>query len=223
MLGTISFFINSRYRIIAVPYLIIFAAFAFWRLIQQYKNKQYKQLVVLVLLFFGLYFLTNIQITDASLPNSTFHYNKAVIFCDQGKYQKAQEEFRLALNLNPLDFMSYLGLGNAYYEMQDFAQAIEHYKKSLRVNPYFYDAHFNLGMVYKQMGQNKEAKGEFLKVLKLKHEDCAAHYNLGELYQEEGLTAAALKEYQEALEIEPNHPEVLKAIEEIKQDSQIEK
>ncbi|MCQ9208471.1 MAG: tetratricopeptide repeat protein [Omnitrophica bacterium] len=219
MLGPVLFFVNSRYRIIAVPYLIIFAAFSLWQLIQKYRNRQYKNLIFLLIVFFSLYFLTNIQITDASLPNSTFHYNKGVIFHDQGKYQKANEEFQLALNLNPLDFMSYLGLGNVYYQIEDLSQAIENYKISLKINPYFYNAHFNLGIIYREIGQNKQAQEEFLNVLKLKPEDCAAHYNLGQIYQARGLPEMALKEYQQALKIEPNHPEVLQAIKEIKQDN----
>ena len=38
MLATISFFINSRYRLMALPYLIIFASYAFWQILQQFQK-----------------------------------------------------------------------------------------------------------------------------------------------------------------------------------------
>ena len=213
-LATILFFINARYRLIFVPYLIIFAANALWQTFQKCKNRQYKSFIFPLVLFLALYFLINIEITTAcSSANYTFHYNKGVILSDQGQYQKAEQQFQTALKINPGDFMSYLGLGSVYYQMQEFTQAINNYKKSLAINPYFYKAHFNLGIIYKEMGKRQEAEDEFKKVLKLWPEDCAAHYNLGRIYQEKGLIGAALKEYEQALKIEPGHQEVLQAIE----------
>jgi len=223
-LATIFFFINSRYRLMVAPYLIIFAGQALWHIFQKCKNRQYRNFIFLLALFFALYFLTNIKVTDAAVsPNPIFHYNKGVILCDQGRNQKALKEFQTALKINPFDFMSYFGLGNVYYQMQDFAQAIDSYKRALAVNPYFYNAHFNLGIIYKESGRKKEAQEQFKEVLKFNPEDCAAHYNLGRIYQERGLIEAALKEYEQAIEIEPGNQEILQAIKEIKESSQYEK
>ena len=215
-LATILFFINARYRLIFVPYLLIFAANALWQTFQKCKNRQYKNFIFSLVLFLALYFLTNIKVTNASSSaNYTFHYNKGVILCDQGQYQKAEQQFQTALKINPHDFMSYLGLGNVYYQMEEFEQAINSYQKSLAINPYFYKAHFNSGIIYKERGKKKEAEEEFKKVLRLWPQDCAAHYNLGRIYQEKGLMEAALKEYTQALEIKPGHQEILQAIDEV--------
>ncbi len=217
-LATILFFINARYRLIFVPYLIIFAANALWQTFQKCKNRQYKSFLFSLLLFLVLYFLTNTKATDTSgSANYTFHYNKGVILCDQRQYQKAEQQFQAALKINPRDFMSYLGLGNVYYQMQEFARAINNYKRSLAINPYFYKAYFNLGIVYKEMGKSQEAEEEFKKVLRLCPEDCAARYNLAKIYQERGLLEEAQEEYEQALRLHPGHPEILQAIEELAQ------
>lgn len=217
MLATVSFFINSRYRLIVVPFLIIFAGNGLWQIFQKYKTRQYKDFILASILLFLLYLLTNIKLTDTeTAPNFTFHYNRGAYLSEQREYEKAEEEYRFALRLKPDDFMSYLGLGNIYYRKKDFAKAIDNYKRALAINPFFRDAHFNLGFIYNEMGKTEEAEDEFKQVLKLKADDCAARYNLGKIYQEKGLIDAALKEYERALEIEPGHEEILQAIKEIK-------
>jgi tetratricopeptide (TPR) repeat protein len=52
--------------------------------------------------------------------------------------------------------------------------------------------------------------------LRLWPDDYDAHYNLGKIYQEKGLKGMALKEYQEVLNLQPDHPEILQAIKEIR-------
>ena len=217
-LATIFFFINSRYRLAVVPYLIIFAAFSFWQLFAYCKNRQYKNLIFSSALFLALYFLANIKAVgaDACRHNFTFHYNKGVVLCGRGHYQKARKEFEAALKLNPRDFMSYLGLGNLYHKKKDWPEAIDNYRRALAVNPYFYDARFNLGLVYEEIGRREEAERQFKAVLKINPEDCPARYNLGRIYQEKGLNELALKEYKQALKAEPGHHEILQAIKEIK-------
>lgn len=214
--AVILFFINSRYRLIIVPFLILFAAFALEQFFAQYQNKRYKNLSLALILLAAVYLLTNTRVIDASASlNFTLHYNKAVFWSDQGQYQKAREEFQTSLQLNPLDFMSYLGLGNIDYKLKDFPQAIANYQKSLTVNPYFYEAHFNLGLLYDQLGRADAAEQEFKQALNLKEDDGAAHYNLGRIYQKQGRKDLAVKEYQRALEIKPAHPEVLQALKEM--------
>jgi tetratricopeptide (TPR) repeat protein len=216
MLATIFFFINSRYRLVAVPYLIILAAFSVWQILEICRNGRYKKAVLIVVLFFALYLVTNIKVTSYASPGLAFHYNKGTYLSEQGRYREAEKEFQTALKLNAFDFMSYLGLGNIYYRMGDFPRAIEQYKKSLAINPYFCDAHFNLGMVYDEIGYSKQAEQEFKEVLKFLPEDYAAHYNLGRIYQKRGASKAALKAYEQALEINPGHQEILQAIESLR-------
>jgi tetratricopeptide (TPR) repeat protein len=218
MIATIIFFINSRYRLMTIPYLIVFAAFAFCWMLEMCRKRQYRNFILSLILFLGLYFLSSSKIINASpQSNFTFHYNKGIYLFDQGNYKKAQQEFRSALKLNPHDYMSYLGLGNIYYELQDFSSAVQSYKKALAINPYFYKAYFNLGIAYDEIGHKKEAEKAFKIVLTLKPDDGAAHYNLGQIYQVQGLTGAALNEYEQALKIKPGNREILQAIEKIKQ------
>ncbi|MBN3037808.1 MAG: tetratricopeptide repeat protein [Candidatus Omnitrophica bacterium] len=224
MLSTTLFFINSRYRLLAIPFLTVFAAAFIWNTFERIKSKKYKSLSISLLLLLVLYVLTHIDITaEHTQLNFTFHYNKGVIYADQGQYLQSEQEFQKALMINPYDFMSYLGLGNVYYKMKDFPAAINSYKRALSINPYFYEANFNLGIIYSEMGLKKQAEQEFRKVVELKSDDCAGHYNLGIIYQEQGEIERALEEYNLALEAEPNRREIISAIEKLKQESSEEK
>ena len=215
--ASILFFINSRYRLAVVPYFIIFAGEAIWQIFQRLRSRKYISFIILLAVFFSLYFLSNMRLAEANVKkyNFTFHYNKGVIFSDRGNYPKAEQEFQTALELNPNDFLSYLGLGNVYYSLEDTERAVDNYQKALAINPYFYTAHFNLGIIYTEIERKNEAEKEFKKVLELKPEHCAAHYNLGRIYQERGLREPALEQYELGLEIEPRNLEILQAIGEI--------
>lgn len=218
MLATISFFINSRYRLIVAPYLIIFAAYGFWRTLAIYKNRQYKSLISSLILFIGFYFLTNIKMTNVvASDNYILYYNKGIYLTNQGEYQKAQQEFQTALVINPRDYMSYLALGNIDYHLRNFSQAMDSFRKSLAINPYFYEAHFNLGIIYSETGQQDAAVEEFEHVLKFNPNDYGAYYNLGKIYQEKGLNRQALEKYRQALKFAPNHPQIIQVIRELKE------
>jgi len=224
-LGTVLFFINSRYRLIVVPYLVILAAYSLWQGFQICKKRQYKALVVSLVLFSALFFLTSIAGSSVQVEHtSSLHYNKAIYLADRKDYLRAEKEFHAAIKLNPRDYMSYFALGNVYYCMQKVPQAIESYNKSLAINPFFYSAHFNLGIIYNEMGQEELAEEEFKEVLNLKSDDCPARYNLGRIYQEKGLYGVALREYYRALKDEKNSAnqrqilEAIKEIEELKKD-----
>lgn len=214
--GAISFFINSRYRLISVPFFLIFASAAIWQIWRNCRNRRYLYVSLLLGATLVLYFLTSIKLTaNSSQPNSTFYYNKGVYLSDKKDYLQAKQQFQAALRINPLDFMSYLGLGNIYYEQQNFPQAEAYYKMSLAANPYFCDAYFNLAITYDETGEKEEAEKYFLQVLQLKPNDAASHYNLGRIYQGRGLNQLALQEYQQALKAKPGHWEILKGIEEL--------
>ncbi|MFH1046022.1 MAG: tetratricopeptide repeat protein [Candidatus Omnitrophota bacterium] len=217
MCATVLFFINSRYRLLAVPFLIIFAAGALWLVIEKIRQKEYKRILLIAGSATAFFIITSIDLTQGSgAPNFTFHYNKGVVYIQQGSYKEAEQEFRAALKINPQDFLSYFGLGNMYYKMRDIPKAQEAFEKTLEINPYCYEANFNLGIINQDLGDIADAESEFKRALVLKPDDSAAHYNLGRIYQQQGKLELALQEYNFALRLEPNHPEIQQAITKIK-------
>jgi len=83
--------------------------------------------------------------------NLVRHGNGAV---DQGNYHQAKTYFELALEKNPNDFAAHRGLGQVFYNLDDFARAIHHLDLARRIRP-------KDGLAILYLGLAKEAQKDF--------------------------------------------------------------
>jgi tetratricopeptide (TPR) repeat protein len=87
-----------------------------------------------------------------------------------GDYQRAEEEFKYAIYLNPRFSKAYSDLGFLYFEKGNYDGAIEQWEKILEVDPNFpenYVVFANLGVVYEKKEMPDKALEYFLKALQL--------------------------------------------------------
>ena len=68
-------------------------------------------------------------------PELDIHYNIAVIYMDQGRYNDAIEYFSHVLKINPNDFRALNNIGAIYLKVGDYPKAIEYYKTALQIEP----------------------------------------------------------------------------------------
>src|SRR6185369_6392573 len=78
---------------------------------------------------------------------------------EEKNYQRAEEEYRRALLLNPSEERVYYALGNLYFEQSRFREASQAYKESVRINP-------NDAVARKNLGTACEAEGKFAEAIK---------------------------------------------------------
>ena len=212
----IAYFITSRYRMLAVPFFIIFAAYYLYWLTEKIKKKEYGILAVTLVIFVGMLFVVNKGINRQS-GMDTGHYNLGKIYEDNGKYDKAIEEYNKAIELNPYHYRTYLNLGNIYYKMGRIDEAIVHYKKALSFNPNDYKAWNNLGTISIQKGLYEEAIKNYKRAIEIKPDYVFCLNNLGELYFNLGDNESALHYLHCSLEIEPTQPRITALAKEIEQ------
>lgn len=81
-------------------------------------------------------------------------------------------------------------------------------------------AHIGLGNVFFRLGDYARAREAFRYTIKLEPEDARAYWNLGQTERALGNDAGAEKNYLKALEIQPDLPEVRRALESIRGRSQ---
>jgi Flp pilus assembly protein TadD len=93
------------------------------------------------------------------------HFKKGFEYHNQGALDKAVEEYREALKLNPGFVEVYMNLGAIYVDKKDYDQALQQFKKAVELNYYNTKGHYNLGMVYVYRGEKEKAEAE-LKILK---------------------------------------------------------
>ena len=69
-------------------------------------------------------------------PNFAEGYNQRAIACFViGEWEKAIEDCKQTVKLNPYHFGAYAGMGHAYLRLGDIEAAIEAYKQALTINP----------------------------------------------------------------------------------------
>lgn len=208
------FFVNSRYRLSVVPYLVPFAGFALSCAWDTIRLGKFKRLALFFTAFMAFYIFSNANIISAD--NRTPMYNLAVIYEKKGDYDKAiaisekllEKEYNLP--------MVHFNLGVCYYQkkMKDAAEA--EFKETLRLSPDDKDSHFNLGVVYYEKKAYKEAMDEFKASLRSNEKDVAPYYWIGKIYKQQRNFDKALEAYQNALKINPDVIEVKNALAEVK-------
>jgi len=140
------------------------------------------------------------------------HSGLGIAYASQGQWDRAIEEFQIALGLKP-DFMdAHYNLGIAYASKGQLNRAIEEYQTVLRLKPDVAEVHNNLGAAYLSQGLLDRAKTELQTASRLKPDFTEAHYNLAAIYLSEGNVELARKEVELVLRISPDQYEARKLL-----------
>ncbi len=118
------------------------------------------------------------------------------------QYDKAVEEYKKALKINPKSSKANLLLGLTYANTGDHAKSIEFTKASLRIEP-SYAGHHNLGLIYANKGEYAKAIESYREALKLNPESYRAWYQLGLVYATDLKFTDAIASYEKVLELNP--------------------
>lgn len=94
------------------------------------------------------------------------HFKDGFEYQNQGNLDKAIEEYKKAIELNPNYLQAHMNLGAAYIGQKKYDKAIEEFNTVVKLNYYYGTAHYNLGYVYLLKGEKGKAQEE-LKILKM--------------------------------------------------------
>jgi tetratricopeptide (TPR) repeat protein len=136
--------------------------------------------------------------------NAEEHRKKGALLTQQGHYDEALAEFRLALHLMPDLDRAHLGLGAALQGKGDLEGAIAEYRMLLKRHPNDPAAHNNLGSALQQKGDIGGAISEYRTALQSQPDDPLTHYNLGTALSTKGQLDEALGEYRTAIRLNPD-------------------
>src|SRR5215210_5980303 len=164
MLSTAAFFLFSRYRLPAVPALMILAAVPLARISRR------GLIAVLVILI-----LPHLAGFEPRLD--LVHYNLGRIEDERGNPDAAREHYKAAFILNPQDFLACLNLGNHAARRGDWLTALRFYDRAEKLEPTSDDVQSNLGGVYLALGQLPEAEARFDRALALNPQNPSALHN----------------------------------------------
>ncbi len=95
------------------------------------------------------------------------HRNLGAMEYLNGNIDKAEKEYRKALELNPMEEMAHNNLGLVYVQQNRLVEAEEEYKKEIAINPNYDNVYYNLGLLYWQQKKYTEAISSWKKTLEL--------------------------------------------------------
>ncbi len=110
---------------------------------------------------------------------------------DSSYRSAALSSYRHVLELAPNDFDALRGVGNIYYDFEEYAKATEYYQKYLALNPDDASVRTDLGTMYLYTDDANRAIAEYQTVLAKKPDFFQAYFNLGIAYQDLGETDKA--------------------------------
>jgi tetratricopeptide (TPR) repeat protein/class 3 adenylate cyclase len=139
---------------------------------------------------------------DDRIPSA--HVNLGEILADTGKPEQAVDEFRKALDLDPVNADAFRGLAATYEAMNKEVEAETVYKHAIELRPDQWSAYSRLGVFYYRRGRYHEAEPMFRRVIDLVPGNDAGPRLLGGLYLAMGRYTEAAKLLEKAVSARPS-------------------
>jgi len=109
---------------------------------------------------------------------------------------------------DPNDLESIVGLGNLYYDTQQYPQAVHYYEQALQLQPENADVTTDLGTAYWYIGDADKAIAAFKKSLKIRPNHAGTLFNMGVVeWQGKMDPGAAVNAWEELLKNNPDYPQ----------------
>jgi len=201
LVSTIAFFLFSRYRLPAVPGLLLLGSQPFIRFFDALKQRKK---TVAALLAAGIVIAMAAPVAASFKPRMDLvHYNLAVLHDQKGNSQDAARHYRAALNDNPKDYLSCLNLGILEADQGRWQEALQWYEKAASLEPRLEGAQINMANVYISLGKIPEAEAALERALSINPRSVEALHSQSILAAKKGNLIEALSLNRKVLELAP--------------------
>ena len=95
---------------------------------------------------------------EKKYSNCAFYNAIGSYFFEEGKLDKAQDQFEKALKIDAVSAEGYNNLASVFAEKKENDKAVYFYKKALLIDHELIDTYINLGVIYARMGKFADAK-----------------------------------------------------------------
>ena len=145
-----------------------------------------------------------LRVTD--VPSYKAHFNLAITYDEQGRYEEAVQQFSQSVDPHSDDPQIHMGLG-IYDQRHGFVrEAVDQYQTALGMTPdpkIKADGYSNLGSAYRQAHDDGDAKQSFAAALRIDPNKTIALIGMGLLAEKNGDFAQAIGDFSRAMAIEP--------------------
>jgi len=188
LFSALLFFVASRYRLPAAPFLSIFAAYTVIYLYTQLRESRLRKYMVCAGLVVGLFAGINlplrneVETLDRWQRATRIHYSLGGnLLFKKGLYREAIQEFAKVIELEPNFAPAYNGLGRSYAILNDFDRAEKNFRKVIELSPGIDQGYLNLGLLYELKGEPSKALPLLEKAFSLNPENLKTKEHLQKL------------------------------------------
>ncbi len=206
MASLLSVFVTERYRLAAVPGLLIFAAFGLWTVLRFVITKRYRATALYAALLALAVWFVSVRRGDAELW-ALDPYNSGLHALEANRLDLAQEKLQLAYAHVPGNAEVNFALGNLRLAHGDTAGAQMWYGRTLALDPRHEGSFNNLGVIALEQRDAPTAVHLFEQALSVESRDAKTHYLLARALFETGERERALSEVEIALRLIPAQPQ----------------
>jgi hypothetical protein len=219
MFVLLAVFVTERYRLVAVPGLLVFAAFGFSILWQACATNQIRLVAIYLALLFGsTIFVAWPQPTPSLWALDA--YNSGWQALESNNFEVAETKLAIAHAYVPDNSETLFALGNLRLAEGDRESSKLFYRAVLSIDPNHKGALNNLGVIRFQAGDFKEARMFFEQALTQAPRDAKTYYLLAKTFLAESNRPAATSAIEKAIKLNPAQPEFAALREEIYKSKQ---
>jgi tetratricopeptide (TPR) repeat protein len=203
MAGVVLFFVNSRFRMPVIPFLLPFAAYS---LVSLFRTRGLRVISVFVILILAFGLVVNLNLAGyAFAPLAESHNRLGSLYLGKKMYPEAEREFRQALSTEPDYVYAIAGLARVYGETERVDRAIEQWERAVHLRPGMMELHFQLGFSYYAGGRLDEAIARWEEASRLQPEFAQPHFQRGIALEDKGEPDKAAAAYRQAIQANPRY------------------
>ncbi|MDP8248295.1 MAG: tetratricopeptide repeat protein [Candidatus Tritonobacter lacicola] len=206
MVSVVIFYVSARFRLPAVPFLILFASASLVTLYDWLRDGRWRYLIpalaslaILCVIVGGWRVCPDYLTLYPPIRFDAEYYNLGETYNKAGQPREALATYRKAIEINPMHAAAYNNLGSLYDSLGKKEEAIESFRSATRINPGYSLAHYNLALALLKSGYEKEAAKEIELSIKTDPGYVDPHFKLGLYYNTRGKPDRAVAEFRKAL------------------------
>ncbi len=208
-------FVTERYRLAAVPGLLLFAGFGLWELWRNLASGKLREVALFLVLLFGATGFVSLPQRDPALW-ALDTYNSGLQALEIGNLPLARQKLDRAYAYSPLNAEINFAEGNLHLALQEPAPAKNFYLAALRLDPQHVGACNNLGIIALDEKRWEIAIFFFHRALQFAPNDAKLNYLLARAEFAAGDQAAARHAIATARKLDPTRAEFVLLEEQIK-------
>ncbi|PYL18783.1 MAG: hypothetical protein DME30_02325 [Verrucomicrobia bacterium] len=218
MFALLGVFITERYRLVAVPGLLIFSAFGLSILWQAFAARQLRNAAIYLALLVPSTVLVAWPRGDPSLW-ALDAYNSGWQALESNKLPLAEKKLAVAYAYVPDNSETLFALGNLRFAQNDPAAAQSFYRAALSLDPRHKGAFNNLGVIALDAKEYGEAENWFRRAEDVDPRNAKTHFLLAKTLLAKNDRRGAQIEIDTAIGLKPDQPEFKELKKQIEENS----